>query len=141
MDYIFKLLLFVFGYQASTDARSRSKCDLKENLSPPDRLVASYAVAAHAAALASHHPISKAAEHYLNNNRLNRSLGSNGRLKHLKKSKNQVLNLSTNNYSEIDTNKELNNVENSGILTNFVTKDHTWTRIVDRKARIVTYAS
>ncbi|CAL8085944.1 unnamed protein product [Calicophoron daubneyi] len=111
--------------------------------SPPDRIVASYAVAAHAAALANHQPVSKAAEVFL-------AATAPGRPRHPKRLRNHTT-VSTVSRLEtyekptasasLDVESAATISTNSSNLSVASGRRGGWTRITDRKAGSVVYIS
>ncbi|CAH8615988.1 unnamed protein product [Dicrocoelium dendriticum] len=108
--------------------------------SPPDRIVASYAAAAHAAALVNHQPVSKAAENFL-------SASSIPRTRHAKRSRAHATNgLGRFNSSEtsVPPRSDVQLSLPSSSLTSSAVSTTTerragWARIVDQKAGTVEY--
>lgn len=134
--------------QRSNEIHS-SNTKIKEE-SPPDRIVASYAAAAHAAALACHQPISRAAEAYLATNSYNRSRHSK-RPRGLNHLSTVTISTTSNTLSTfVDT--ESNYISSSNLLSvpssgsslisseaNYEESHKGWTRLVNRKAQNVVY--
>ncbi|KAK4469854.1 hypothetical protein MN116_007364 [Schistosoma mekongi] len=120
--------------------------------SPPDRIVASYAAAAHAVALACHQPISRAAEAYLATN-------SYGRSRHSKRCRasnrlSTSTTTSTTLFNSVNTRSSNNHISSSNLVSalssassltslesNYKESHKGWTRVVDRKALNVVYIS
>ncbi|CAH8513457.1 unnamed protein product [Schistosoma bovis] len=117
--------------------------------SPPDRIVASYAAAAHAAALACHQPISRAAEAYLATNSYNRSRHSK-RPRALNNLPAVTISTTSNSLSTlVDTgsnyiSSNLLSVPSSGssLISSEATYGEShkgWTRLVNKKTQNVVY--
>nr|CAH8843475.1 unnamed protein product [Trichobilharzia regenti] len=128
--------------------------------SPPDRIVASYAAAAHAAALACHQPISRAAEAYLAttccNSRSRHSSKRSRTVNHLTTTSTLLTTSTTTTTTSTGNNRSNFNYATSlaslALLpstttsfipseTNSVESHKGWTRKVDRKANTVVYIS
>uniref|UniRef100_A0A3Q0KNC5 MBD domain-containing protein n=2 Tax=Schistosoma mansoni TaxID=6183 RepID=A0A3Q0KNC5_SCHMA len=122
-----------------------SDTKIKEE-SPPDRIVASYAAAAHAAALACHQPISRAAEAYLATNSYNRS-------RHSKRPRASnylatvTISTTSNTLStSLDTRSNYISSSNLSFPSTESSSEATyeeshkgWTRLVNKKAQNVVY--
>ncbi|CAH8481795.1 unnamed protein product [Schistosoma turkestanicum] len=135
------------------DGILRSDTEVKEEESPPDRIVASYAAAAHAAALACHQPISRAAEAYLATNTYSRPRHSkrSRALNHLATAATPSKTVSTvvdtiSNSSYVISSSSLLSVPSSrssliSLEDNYEESYEGWTRVVDKKAQNVVYIS
>ncbi|TGZ58671.1 hypothetical protein CRM22_009495 [Opisthorchis felineus] len=131
------------GSQSGSDALKSSE------QSPPDRIVASYAAAAHAAALVNHQPVSKAAENFL-------SVTSTARPRHSKRSRIQTSSV-TNRLGVFESASPSTTVPVSancveaktgistlqpGVTTSGDSERRAgWSRILDRKTGTVEYIS
>ncbi|KAF7232043.1 hypothetical protein EG68_09471 [Paragonimus skrjabini miyazakii] len=138
-------------YKNSTTVTSNPQpgCDYsnENEQSPPDRIVASYAAAAHAAALANHQPVSKAAENFL----------SLPRPRHPKRSRIRISNVATGAVSDttlatVTTTvaptssthsvfSTTDGVDGSAVKINSEGRRLGWSRIIDRIAGTVEYIS
>ncbi|CAH8512540.1 unnamed protein product [Heterobilharzia americana] len=144
---LYKSVIHQESSQANNGIISNSTKAKEE--SPPDRIVASYAAAAHAAALACHQPISRAAEAYL-------ATTSGNRSRHSKRSRtvNHLTSTTTpsiipssvmearQNFSCVSSLSSLTSIPSLATSeSNSVESHKGWTRVIDRKAYNVVYIS
>ena len=132
--------MFIYLFQSAGETESASSINSTtaeskaSEQSPPDVIVASYAAAARAAALACHQPISKAAEVFL-------ATSSSGRSRHPKRLRNRMglteACLSTTSTS-VDSSSSPVAVCSNNILN---AQAQGWRRILDREANRVIYIS
>ncbi|VDP75696.1 unnamed protein product [Echinostoma caproni] len=125
----------------NNNGKNNDASKANKETSPPDRIVASYAAAAHAAALANHQPVSKAAEVFLA-----ATTNSTGRSRHPKRSRphgssNTALAHSELSAKRLATSAVSASTPDSGGSAASLTSlnSNGWRRIVDRMSRKVVY--